>query len=153
MNIEISKDDLSDGGVEALLQQHMEEMHKYSPPESVHALDTDALRAPGLTFWSARVEGEVVACGALMEIAPLEGEVKSMKTKTAFLRKGLAAALLTEIITEAQNLNFTKISLETGSDPAFDPAAAMYEKFGFVECGPFGDYTYDPYSRFFTKAL
>ena len=38
--------------VAALLAEHVEDMRRYSPPESVHTLDLDRLRTPGLTFWS-----------------------------------------------------------------------------------------------------
>ncbi|WP_371188939.1 GNAT family N-acetyltransferase [Thalassotalea maritima] len=153
MEVKIQKDDLSSGLVAKLLNAHLQEMHRYSPPESIHALDTEKLMDPAVTFWSAIIDNNLAACGALKQLSPDYGEIKSMKTDERYLRKGLAAKLLTEIIVEAEKRSYKRVSLETGSNDAFKPAIAMYERFGFVECGPFGDYQPDPYSKFFTKAL
>lgn len=153
MSFQITKDDLSDGAVAELLNSHLQEMHKYSPPESIHALDSEKLKDAKVTFWAARIDGEFVGCGALKELSAQAAELKSMKTHTGHLRKGVAAALLLEIIAEARRRGYRSISLETGSNEAFEPAIAMYQKHGFIECGPFGEYRADPYSRFFTKSL
>lgn len=153
MKIEISEDDLSDGAVENLLNLHLQEMHKYSPPESVHAIDTEKMRGSSITFWSARVAGELAACGALKELSANTSEIKSMKTHSAFLRKGIAALLLEKIIAEANIRSYKSVSLETGSNDAFIPAIALYKKYGFEECAPFGEYKLDPYSLFYTKTL
>ncbi len=153
MAIEIKKDDLSDGTIEKLLSAHLQEMYKYSPPESIHALDPKALRDTAVTFWAARIDGKLAGCGALKKLGSRYGEVKSMKTDTEHLRKGVAKQLLQAIINEAKKLGYSKIFLETGSHEAFQPAINMYEKNGFVECGPFGDYENDPYSKFFKKKL
>ena len=153
MNIELQIDDLSDGRVVELLDLHFREMHNYSPPESIHALNADKFKDPKITFWSARVDGEVIGCGALKQILEDCGEIKSMKTRPEFLGKGIASKILDEIIGEARRRSYTDLMLETGSNAAFEPAIALYNKFGFVECDPFDDYRLDPYSRFFTKTL
>ena len=153
MNIEFRKDDLSDGSIESLLNSHLQEMYKYSPPESVHALDSQKLTDPSVTFWAARIDGKLAGCGALKELTQSTGEIKSMKTHDKYLRKGIAGKLLEEIIKEAEKLSYTDIFLETGSNKAFNPAIALYKKFGFLECGPFGEYENDPYSKFLTKKL
>ncbi len=153
MEIKIDRDDLSDGAIAELLNAHLQEMHKYSPPESIHAIDAEELKDPSITFWAARINDELVGCGALKALSPSSGEVKSMKTNDSHLRKGIGAKLLSEIICEAEGRSYSAISLETGSNDAFRPAIAMYEKYGFVECGSFGDYKPDPYSKFFTKTL
>ncbi|WP_226702948.1 GNAT family N-acetyltransferase [Microbulbifer elongatus] len=153
MKFEIAIDDLSDGGVVELLSLHRKEMSKYSPPESIHALDVAALQSTEITFWSARRDGVVVACGALKELSSIAGELKSMKTRTEFLRKGLGRNLLKVILDEAGSRGYRTVSLETGTDSAFNPAVALYEHYGFVECPPFGEYMRDPYSRFYTKRL
>jgi len=153
MNIEIIEDDLSDGSVAHLLNLHLLEMHKYSPPESVHAIDAESLKDPSITFWAARVGGELAACGALKQLSSISGEVKSMKTSDAYLRKGIAALLLDKIIAEAQTRCYTSISLETGTNQVFLPAIALYKKFGFEECAPFGNYELDPHSLFLTKSI
>ena len=153
MDIEIVKDNLSDGAIGNLLNSHLQEMHKYSPPESIHALDEEKLKDSSVTFWAAHIDGELAGCGALKELSSSVAEIKSMKTSDLFLRKGVGAKLLAEIISEAIRRSYIEVKLETGSDRVFGPAVAMYEKYGFVECGPFGKYKSDPYSKFYTKCL
>ncbi|TXR52047.1 GNAT family N-acetyltransferase [Reinekea thalattae] len=151
--MKIELDTLSDSGIADLLEKHLQDMHQYSPAESIHALDVEQLKQPGLTFWSARINNKVVGCGALYELSESEGEVKSMKVDSAHLRKGVAARLLEQIISEAHKRNYKKVYLETGSHEAFLAAVALYERFGFVECEPFAHYQEDPYSRFYLKQL
>ena len=119
-----------------------------SPPESIHALDLDALRKPDITFWTARENGELLGCGALKQLDPHRGEVKSMRTSTEHLRKGVARKMLEHMINEAKDRGYSRLSLETGSMAAFEPARQMYSSFGFSFCGPFADYIEDPNSVF-----
>jgi len=151
--MEIRVDDLRGPEIRALLEDHLAEMHRNSPPESVHALDLDALRAPGITFWTAWSSGDLMGCGALKELEPTHGEVKSMRTTPAFRRQGVGKAMLTQIIREAEARRYHRLSLETGSMEAFLPARELYESFGFSYCPPFGDYALDPNSVFFTRVL
>ncbi|WP_428820231.1 GNAT family N-acetyltransferase [Microbulbifer sp. MCCC 1A16149] len=151
--IEILVDDLSDGSIIQLLEDHLAEMRLFSPPDSIHALDTAAMEDPSITFWGARIDGELVACGALKQLSPEQGEIKSMRTNKCFLRRGIAARLLERILQEAQSRGYERVSLETGTNEAFTPAVGLYRRFGFEECGPFGTYRPDPYSRFLSRAL
>lgn len=151
--MEIRLDDLTSPQVHALLQAHLQSMHLHSPPESIHALDLAGLRKPEITFWTAWDRDELLGCGALKELDPQHGEVKSMRTAAAHLRKGVARQMLEHIIAESQRRSYTRLSLETGSAAAFAPAINLYAKFGFEYCGPFGDYVLDPYSIFMTKQL
>jgi len=151
--MDIRVDDLRGPEIRALLEDHLAEMHRNSPPESVHALDLDALRAPGITFWTAWSGGDLMGCGALKELEPTHGEVKSMRTAPAFRRQGVGKAMLTQIIREAEARRYHRLSLETGSMEAFLPARELYESFGFSYCPPFGDYALDPNSVFFTRVL
>ena len=153
MNVVIAVDDLSDGQVAELLESHLSEMHKYSPVESIHALDKEKLQDPAMTFWSASVNGKLAGCGALKEMHSASGEIKSMKTSTDFLRQGIAEKILLAIIAEAKNRQYKRLYLETGSHDAFLPAIWLYEKHGFNESKPFGNYKLDPYSKFFCKTL
>lgn len=146
-------DDLHGSEIAALLQEHLDEMFLHSPPESVHALDLDRLRRPEITFWTAWEEGELLGCGALKALDATHGEIKSMRTAARHQRKGVAAALMRHILSTARERGYSRLSLETGSPDAFLPARLMYERFGFEECGPFGDYVEDPYSVFMTIAL
>ena len=151
MKIEI--DDLSRPQIHALLEEHLKNMHELSPPESVHALDLDKLRGPDITFWTAWEGRLLLGCGALKEVDRKHGEVKSMRTPSALRRKGAGRAILTDIIQVARSRSYERLSLETGSMEAFKPAQALYASFGFVRCGPFGDYRDDPNSVFMTMAL
>ncbi|WP_239692630.1 GNAT family N-acetyltransferase [Microbulbifer mangrovi] len=151
--VKIQVDDLSDGAIIQLLEAHLAEMRLYSPPDSIHALDTPAMKHSSITFWGARVDGELVACGALKQLSPEHGEIKSMRTEKNFLRQGIAARLLERILQEAKSRCYKRVSLETGTNEAFAPAVSLYRRFGFEDCGPFGTYLPDPFSRFLSKSL
>ncbi|HSV68576.1 MAG TPA: GNAT family N-acetyltransferase [Methylibium sp.] len=150
----IHLDDLAGPAIHALLQEHLRSMHALSPPESVHALDLDALRRPEVSFWTAWSDaGALLGCGALKALDAEHGEIKSMRTAAAHLRQGVARALLDHIVAEAQGRGYRRLSLETGSMAAFEPARRLYADFGFVPCGPFADYAEDPHSVFMTRTL
>ena len=149
----ITEGGLDDPDVLALLRKHLQGMADHSPPESIHALDVEGLKAPGITFWTMRDGSEVLGCIALKQLDERHGEIKSMRTASAHLRKGVGAALLEHLVAEARRRGYERLSLETGSGPGFEAAHALYRKFGFVECGPFADYREDPFSRFMTIVL
>ena len=149
----IRADDLRGPEIAELLSVHLDDARQHSPPESVHALDLDALRAPGVTFWTVWDGPDLLGCGALKELDPRHGEIKSMHTAHAHRRRGVAARMLTHIIDEARRRNYRRLSLETGSPEAFAPARALYARFGFVFCEPFAGYRVDPYSVFMTRDL
>jgi putative acetyltransferase len=151
--VDIRIDDLSGPAVVRLLQEHRVEMFLHSPPGSVHALDLEALRHPSMTVWAVWKGEELMGCGALKALDGTHGEVKSMRTAARFQRNGVATALMRHILREARARGYRRLSLETGTPDAFAPARALYERFGFEECGPFGDYAEDPYSVFMTLAL
>jgi len=149
----IRLDDLAGPEIHALLEEHLRNMAQLSPPESVHALDIGALRKPEITFWTIWSGNELLGCGALRQLNPDHGEVKSMRTSTAHRRKGVARVLLSHIIDEARMRSYKRLSLETGSMRAFEPAQKLYASFGFAYCPPFADYVDDPNSVFMTRSL
>jgi putative acetyltransferase len=151
MRVEL--DDPERPDVYALLEEHLRNMYQLSPPESVHALDVSRLKGPSITFWSVRDGDTLLGCGALKEIDPEHGEVKSMRTPQALRRRGAGRAVLIHILDEARRRGYKRLSLETGSMDAFLPAQKLYESFGFTYCGPFADYKPDPYSVFMTLRL
>lgn len=153
VDLDIRVDDLRGAAIIALLQEHLDEMHRISPPESVHALDLDGLRRPEITFWTAWTGGELAGCGAIKELSAEHGEVKSMRTVTSHKRRGVGAAVLRHILAEATGRGYRRLSLETGSQPQFLPARSLYHAFGFEPCGPFAQYVEDPNSVFMTKSL
>lgn len=151
--MQIVEDDLTGDAVAALLNEHLTGMRQHSPPESVHALDLAGLRSPGITFWTAWDGEQLLGCGALKELDAQHGEIKSMRTAQAHVGKGVASAILSKLIQEAIRRSYRRLSLETGSGPAFDAAHRLYLKFGFAYCGPFGNYREDPFSRFMTLEI
>jgi putative acetyltransferase len=151
--MQIRVDDLAGSEIRALLTEHLHSMRQLSPPESMHALDLAALLRPEITFWTVWSHAELLGCGALKELNPVHGEVKSMRTASAHRRKGVARAMLQHIVVEARKRSYARLSLETGSMPAFHAARRLYESFGFTYCSPFADYTEDPNSVFLTRAL
>ncbi|HEY9664927.1 MAG TPA: GNAT family N-acetyltransferase [Allocoleopsis sp.] len=151
--LEIREDDLTGAAIADLLREHLENMYEITPPESVHALDLDALRSPDITFWTAWHGDELLGCGALKELDSTSGEIKSMRTATAHRRKGVASKILEHIIREAERRAYSYLHLETGAFPEFAPARALYVRYGFEFRGPFADYTDDPNSVFMTKRL
>ena len=153
ISMQIRVDDLSGPEVAQLLQEHLRSVALLSPPESVHALGMEALRKPDITFWSVWQDEALVGCGALKELDPLHGEIKSMRTASRHLRKGVAARLLGHIMEEAERRAYRRLSLETGSAEAFAPARRLYTRLGFMPCGPFGSYIEDPHSVFMTREL
>lgn len=151
--MDIRIDPLTSPAVIALLEEHLRNMALHSPPESIHALDLEALRKPEITFWTLWQHEELMGCGALKELDGTHGEIKSMRTASGHLRKGVAARLMQHILEEAKSRSYDRLSLETGSMAAFAPARKMYAGFGFEPCPPFGDYSEDPNSVFMTKKL
>jgi putative acetyltransferase len=151
--MDIRVDDLSGPEIVQLLRTHLQSMALLSPPESVHALDLEALRKPEITFWSAWQDAELMGCGAIKELDSRHGEIKSMRTVSSQLRKGVAATLVRHILDEAKRRSYERLSLETGSMEPFAPARGLYASFGFQPCAPFADYVDDPFSVFMTREI
>lgn len=152
-NWRIIIDDLSGTEIRQLLQQHFDSMLAYSPRGSCHFLDFEGLKSPDVTFWSIHMGPDLAGCGALRILDADHGEIKSMRTADAFLRRGVAARMLGHIIDEARARNLNRLSLETGSSVPFAPAIALYRRFGFDDCPPFGGYRADSFNRFLTRTL
>jgi putative acetyltransferase len=151
--LQIRNDDLTGQKIADFLREHLENMHEITPPESVHALDLEALRSPNITFWVAWDGEELLGCGALKELDAYSGEIKSMRTAVVHRRKGVASQILEHILQEAQHRAYEYLLLETGALPEFAAARALYERYGFEYRGPFGDYREDPNSVFMMKRL
>jgi putative acetyltransferase len=146
MHIEL--DDLTRPAVHDLLREHLANMYELSPPENVFALDLTKLRVPEITFWTVWDGDTLLGCGALKELTPTHGEIKSMRTPAALRGRGAGRAVLGRIVDTARERGYERLSLETGSHPAFGAAQALYRSFGFAVCGPFADYKEDPHSVF-----
>ena len=150
---DIRQDDLSTEAVQALLALHLAGMHANTPAGHVFALDLTGLKAPGVTVWSVWDGGALAGIGALKKFGAREGELKSMRTDPNHLRKGVAAALLEQIIEEARTAGLTRLSIETGRGPEFEPALNLYRKRGFVSGDAFGDYSASDFNQFLHLTL
>jgi putative acetyltransferase len=151
--MKIAIDDPGAPDVRELLEEHLRDMHMHSPPESVHALDVRKLQGPDITFWTVRDGALLLGCGALKQLDPAHGEIKSMRTPSALRRQGAGRTMLAHIIAVACERGYERLSLETGSMEVFQPARSLYQRHGFSYCEPFGEYGPDPNSVFMTRRL
>jgi putative acetyltransferase len=147
---EIEVDDPRRDDVSALLGRHLAFANTHSPPEDVHALDVEGLCVPAVTFFSFRCDGELLGVGAMKELDPTHGEIKSMHTAHEARGKGVGRAILERLLRLARERGYTRVSLETGSMDAFAAARSLYRSAGFELCDPFDGYTRSPNSTFMT---
>lgn len=136
-----------------LMQRHTADMHADTPPESIHMMDAGALASPGIAFYVMRRGGAPVAMGAVKRIDARHAEIKSMHVLAEHRGAGLSRRMLDHLLTEARAQGFSRLSLETGVQPTFIAARALYSRAGFGDCAPFDGYTPDPNSIFMTKRL
>lgn len=158
--LHIRLDDLSDPRIESFMEEHLRDMRATSPPERVHALDMARLRQPEIRFWTAWLPdeaapapGQLVGTGALKHLDDVHAELKSMRTAASVRGQGVGRAMLEHILGQAVDLGYQRVSLETGSQPFFEPAYQLYRRYGFTDCEPFGSYVPDRHSRFMTRVL
>ena len=152
-SVEIGVDDPNAEDVRELLRRHMEFAKANTPPEDVHALEVSQLVDPGLTFYSYRRDGELLAVGALKQLDGRHAELKSMHTAAKERRSGVGRAMVDHLIGVARDHGFRRVSLETGSTQPFAAARSLYAQAGFTPCGPFGDYPPGRGNTFMTLAL
>lgn len=148
MTFQIRRDKLESDQTRALLALHLAGMQENSPPASVFALDLSGLQRPDITVWSVWQGEQITGIGALKILENNQAEVKSMRTHLHFLRRGVARLLLEHIIDTARKKNMKRLSLETGSGPAFEPALALYRAYGFINGPAFGDYEQSAFNQF-----
>ncbi len=153
MTVQIHHDTPLGADVLPLLQRHLDLMHASSPPESVHALDPQALAGPDVAFFTLREGAAVLGMGALKRIDAGHAEIKSMHIVAEARGRGLARELLVRLLEQARLEGYSRVSLETGIEPVFAPARALYATAGFAECPPFEGYWADPNSVFMTRAV
>lgn len=144
----ISPADFDNAQLIALLRLHLDGMHANSPPGSVYALDLSGLKAPGVSFYAAWEGEALLGMGALKELDAVSGEIKSMRTDPAHLRRGVATAIFDHLLAVAKARAYRRLSLETGSGPAFEPALAFYRRRGFRNGSAFGDYIPTAFNQF-----
>lgn len=151
--IRITQGDLSDLRVVDLLHIHLTRARAETALGSAHALDTTGLQTPDIRFWTIWDDQTLLGFGALKRLSADHGEVKSMHIADSVRRRGAGSAILSHIIATARASGMSRLSLETGSWEYFRPARVFYQRHGFVECPPFGDYVPDPNSVFMSLDL
>jgi len=144
----IKEGDFENPLVIELLNIHLSGMYENSPLESVFALDYSALQSPDISFWTAWEKDTLLGCGALKEVSQVQCEIKSMRTHPNHLRKGVATKLLEHILKFAKSQGYQRISLETGSGESFEPAIALYKRYGFINGDSFGLYEKSEFNQF-----
>jgi putative acetyltransferase len=156
-HLRIAEDDLTGAQIVALLELHLAEMHQWSPPDSVHSMPVARLRQPDVTFYAAWAEtrdgARLAGCGALKQLAADHGELKSMRAHPDYRGCGVGKAILDHLLAEARTRGYRRVSLETGRPQPFAPARGLYQRNGFTECPPFGDYVSDDFSICMTLKL
>ncbi len=146
--------DLDRPDVRDLLALHFAEMRADSPPEACHVLPVDGLRRPDIRFFSLRDEGgSLLGVGALKSHDPDHAEIKSMRTAPSALGLGVGGALLAHLTATARAMGHTRLNLETGTTPLFAAANRLYQRDGFVPCGPFADNPDSPFTAFYTRKI
>ncbi len=146
--------ELGAADVRALLADHFADMTSGTPPSACHVMPADALDDSAIRFFTLRDDDRtLLGCGALKRLGHDHGEIKSMRTAGHALGRGVGSALLERIVDEARRRGYKRLSLETGSTEPFAAALRLYQREGFVPCGPFGGYADRPFTRFFTREL
>ncbi|HDF2341631.1 TPA: GNAT family N-acetyltransferase [Morganella morganii] len=145
----IKADDLSSPQTGALIVLHLQGMAQNTPQEHVYALDQSGLRADNIRVWSVWDGERIAAVGALKQLSAAQGEIKSMRAHPDFRGKGAGKLLLLHIIAQAKQGGMTRLSLETGCHPDFEPALALYRRCGFLPGTAFGDYQPGEHHQFF----
>ena len=149
----IGADDPTAPDVQSLIDRHLALAHDSSPPEHVHALGLKALLEPGISFFTARMDGVAVGMGALKHLDQDHVELKSMHTHSDYRGQGVGRAMLEHLLAEARRRGYKRCSLETGTMEAFAAARRLYESSGFTVCEPFAQYTRNPFSVCMTREL
>lgn len=152
-SLELAIDDPQATDVSALLARHLAFSHAQTPPESSFALTAAKLVDPTITFVSARREGILLGVGALKRHEATHAELKSMHTAPEARGRGVGRAVLDFLLDLARDTEVVRVSLETGTGPAFAPARRLYSSAGFTPCAPFADYAESPWNTFMTMTL
>jgi putative acetyltransferase len=149
----ISIDDPRADDIRELLKRHLMYARANTKPEEVYALDVDALVHPAVTFFSYRIDGEVLGVAALKHLDDRHAEIKSMHTAEEARGRGIGRTLVDHLIAVARDRGYRRLSLETGTGPAFAAARTLYGSASFRPCAPFGDYVPSPNSACMTLLL
>lgn len=149
--ITVSRETPRQDDVVALIHQSDALMQSLYPADSNHLVDVEALARPQVHFFVAREDGRALGCGAFVLGDAGTAEMKRVFVDPAARGKGVARLLMEVLEREAAKSGVITMQLETGIKQP--EAVALYRRFGYVECGPFGNYKPDPLSLFMEKRL
>lgn len=142
---------LSAPDLQAMLAMHLAAA---AQQDCSSAFSTARLAEDDVYMFEARGDdGALMGCAALKLMEAGHGEIKSVRTHSDHLRKGVSRALMEHLTRFAGEMGLTRLSLETHPTPAYDAARALYEALGYTYCGPFGEYDDTGLSVFMTKEI
>lgn len=121
----------------ALIEALDRELSVHYPPQQRHGLSFDAIFQPHVRFLLARRGGEAVGCGGVALGADC-AEVKRMYVRPEARGSGVAEAILSRLIAEAEGAGLRILRLETGIHQA--AAIRFYRRSGFQPCSAFEPY-------------
>ena len=125
-----------------------------TPPEFQFQLTAEQMAEPTVTVFVVRDDsGRPLGMGALKEHGGGVGEVKRMFTLPEVRGRRIGSQLLERIEMLARERGITRLVLETGEAPGFEPAWRVYERGGFTVCGAVLDYPDSGHNRFYEKQL
>ena len=137
--------------VRALVAELNAVLLELTPPEHCHHLTVEQMAGEDTTVFIAREGGAAVACGALKRHADGIGEVKRMYTRPSHRGRKIGEQIVARIEAMAREEGLERLVLETGD--RHHAAWKVYERSGFVRCGPVLDYPDVKWSVFYDKAL
>ena len=150
MTILVEPGDPRDAQTAALLQASYALMQSMFPVEDNHYLSIDALCRPDIHFFIAREGQDILGTGALAEHRDY-GEIKAMFVSPRARGRGVGDAILRKLEDYAKLLGLPELRLETST--SLDAAHRLYQRHGYQDRGPFGQYKANSTSHFMGKIL
>src|SRR4051794_2531830 len=108
------------------------------PAESCHRFAVERLIAEGVPFFVLRSDGVAAACGGVKLFGTEYGEIKRMYVRPQFRGMGFAKLMIKYLADYACLHGVKLLRLETGIHQ--HEAIGLYERMGFHNIPPFGDY-------------
>lgn len=112
----------------------------FSHPWSKQSLEEEMNNETSL-FLVAKEENEVIGYIG-MSIVIDEGYIFNVAVRESYRNKGVATALINELVTYGKKNNFSFITLEVRESNL--PAISLYSKFGFIKAGERKNYYSNP---------
>jgi len=136
---------------QALIAELESELAPLYPSESRHGYSVEKLLAENVAFFLIREDGKPAGCGGVKLVGTEYGELKRMYVRPQFRGLGLARLILDHLAEYTQRHGIRILRLETGIHQ--QAAIRLYERMGFEQIPPFGEYREDPRSRFYEKYI